>query len=200
MKINTADFITSAVDIKDCPKPDKPEYAFLGRSNVGKSSLINMLVNRKNLAKISGKPGKTRTINYFLINNNWHLVDLPGIGYAKTSKTERKKWREMIEMYLYNRSFLLNTFYLIDSRIPPQDNDLGVIDWFGYQRIPFTLLFTKTDKLKTKQLDNQIEEYVHLLSKQWEELPQIIKSSAITALGREEILGSIQATNRFFRQ
>ncbi|MCF8301825.1 MAG: ribosome biogenesis GTP-binding protein YihA/YsxC [Bacteroidales bacterium] len=200
MKINTAEFITSAVGLDDCPRPAKAEFAFLGRSNVGKSSLINMLVNRKDLAKTSGKPGKTRTINYFLINGSWFLVDLPGVGYAKTSKKDREKWRQMIEFFLYNRATLLNTFYLIDARIPPQKTDLEVIDFFGYNQLPFTLLFTKTDKLKPAQLKKNVEHYKTVLSEQWEELPGMIQTSAFTGLGRDEILKTIEDINQMFRE
>lgn len=154
MKINQAEFLVSSSDIKQCPKPDKPEYAFIGRSNVGKSSLINMLTERRKLAKTSSSPGKTILINHFIINDAWYLVDLPGYGYAKRSKTERGKWEKMIQKYLLNRTNLLSVFVLIDSRVTPQSNDLEFINWLGMSQIPFVIVFTKADKMKSTQLKN----------------------------------------------
>ena len=198
MKINQAEFVISSTDIKQCPKPDKPEYAFIGRSNVGKSSLINMLTFRKKLAKISSTPGKTILINHFIVNKSWYLVDLPGYGYAKRSKTERHKWEKMIRKYILNRTSMLTLFVLIDSRIEPQQIDLDFIDWLGISNIPFVLTFTKADKLKPLQLATNIENYKIKLLEKWEEVPLFLVTSAVKGDGRNEVLDYIEKTNLIF--
>ncbi len=198
MKVDKADFVVSSSDIKQCPKPDKPEYAFIGRSNVGKSSLINMLTSRRKLAKTSSTPGKTMLINHFLINDNWYLVDLPGYGYAKRSKSERLKWEKMIRKYILNRTNLLTLFVLIDSRIEPQQNDIDFIEWLGLSEVPFVIVFTKADKLKVSQLNSTIENYKSKLSENWEELPEMIISSSTKSTGRDELLEFINNTNAVF--
>lgn len=198
MNITEAEFLVSSSDIKQCPVPNLPEYAFIGRSNVGKSSLINMLTNRKKLARISSTPGKTILINHFLVNKQWYLVDLPGYGYAKRSKSERQKWEKMINKYILNRTNLLNLFVLIDSRISPQKIDLEFIDWLGLSSIPFVLVFTKTDKLKANQLNNNIEAYNKALLQNWSEPPKRILTSSIDSRGREEVLDFIENTNSIF--
>ena len=156
MIIRSADFLVSNTDPSRCPSPEKPEYAFIGRSNVGKSSLINMLLIRKNLAKTSSTPGKTRLINHFVVNDEWYLVDLPGYGYARISKTEREKWEGMIRTYLLRRDSLVNTFILIDSRIEPKESDIDFINWFGEEQLPFCIIFTKADKLKPNTLASNV--------------------------------------------
>ncbi len=198
MQIKTAKFIISNTDYSKCPKPDMPEYAFIGRSNVGKSSLINMLTGRKNLAKISGTPGKTQLINHFLINESWYLVDLPGYGYAKISKSKRSEWERMIHNYLIHRPNLLTTFILIDSRHEPQKPDLEFIFWFGKKQLPFILLFTKTDKVPKNRLSANIESYKNILIKEWEELPLSVLTSAKTGRGKEEVLMIIEDMNNQF--
>ncbi|MBT3174409.1 MAG: YihA family ribosome biogenesis GTP-binding protein [Lentimicrobiaceae bacterium] len=198
MKINQAEFVISSTDIKQCPKPDKPEYAFIGRSNVGKSSLINMLTFRKKLAKTSSTPGKTILINHFIVNKSWYLVDLPGYGYAKRSKTERQKWEKMIRKYILNRTNMLTLFVLIDSRIEPQQIDLDFIDWLGISNIPFVLTFTKADKLKPLQLATNIENYKIKLLEKWEEVPLFLVTSAVKGDGRNEVLDYIEKTNLIF--
>ena len=198
MKINQAEFVISSTDIKQCPKPDKPEYAFIGRANVGKSSLINMLTFRKKLAKTSSTPGKTILINHFIVNKSWYLVDLPGYGYAKRSKTERHKWEKMIRKYILNRTSMLTLFVLIDSRIEPQQIDLDFIDWLGISNIPFVLTFTKADKLKPLQLATNIENYKIKLLEKWEEVPLFLVTSAVKGDGRNEVLDYIEKTNLIF--
>jgi len=198
MQVKSADFVTSSVTLGQCPKPLIPEYAFIGRSNVGKSSLINMLVGRKKLAKISSKPGKTQLINHFIINEQWYLVDLPGLGYAKVSKQQRAKWHRMINNYLLKRENLLNIFILIDGRIDPQAIDLEFINWLGLSRLPFTIVFTKTDKLSPIKLKTNLEKFRKELLKTWDELPVFIVSSATTHKGKEEILDLIERTNAIF--
>jgi GTP-binding protein len=195
MIIHTADFLVSNTDPKKCPAPDKPEYAFIGRSNVGKSSLINMLLGRKALAKTSSTPGKTRLINHFVVNNEWYLVDLPGYGYARISKTEREKWEGMIRTYLLRRESLVHTFILIDSRIEPKQSDIDFINWFGEEQLPFVLVFTKSDKLGTNTLASNISAFKAKLSETWEELPPSIVSSSEDGRGREEILSLIEKDN-----
>ena len=199
MKISSARFITSNTDPGKCPEPDRPEYAFIGRSNVGKSSLLNMLAGHKSLAKTSGKPGKTKTINHFLINDSWYLVDLPGYGYAKASKTERQKWVHTIHLYLQTRQNLMYLFVLIDSRMPPQAIDLEFIHMLGEWKIPFVLLFTKTDKSTKNKLKKTIDDYQLLLLEDWESLPKVYSTSAIDKRGREEILNLIEQTNKDFK-
>ncbi|MBI9069092.1 MAG: YihA family ribosome biogenesis GTP-binding protein [Salinivirgaceae bacterium] len=195
MKITAAEFIISNTDYKQCPKPDMPEYAFIGRSNVGKSSLINMLTNNSKLAKVSGRPGKTQLINHFKINNTWYLVDLPGYGYAKVPKTERYKWQKFIQQYVLNRENLYCLFVLIDSRLEPQKIDLEFMEWLGEEQVPFTILFTKTDKLTKNQLHSNIAVYTKKLKDVWEELPPYFLTSAKTNLGRDEIASYIHEIN-----
>jgi GTP-binding protein len=200
MLIKKAEFIISNTDHRKCPPPELPEYAFIGRSNVGKSSLINMLCGRKKLAKISVQPGKTQLINHFLINKEWYLVDLPGYGYAKISKTSRAKWEKMIDKYLLNRTNLMYTFVLIDLRHPPQKIDTEIISNFGMSQLPVALVFTKQDKLKQREADTNLEAYKAHLHESWEELPPIFVTSANTKLGREEILNFIEKNNPVFRR
>jgi GTP-binding protein len=193
-----AEFITSSTDYTKCPEPLFPEYAFIGRSNVGKSSLINMLTNQKMLAKTSSTPGKTQLINHFLINGEWYLVDLPGYGYARAAKAKRKQWEQVIEQYLLKRSNLMSTFLLVDSRLSMQDIDRKVINWFGEKRLHFTLVLTKTDKLSTNQLASNFGAYKRDILTEWEELPPFILSSVHSNLGKEEILSFIEKTNKLF--
>jgi len=195
MKITSATFLISNTDYKKCPQDDVPDFAFIGRSNVGKSSLINMLCNHKNLAKTSSKPGKTQLINHFSINDKqWYLVDLPGYGYARTSKTNREQWEGMIVNYLCERENLYCIFVLIDSRLEPQKIDLEFIDWLGEQGLPFVLAFTKTDKISPVQVDKNIATFKRELSKSWDEIPPIFKTSANEKKGKDEILGFIEKT------
>jgi len=198
MKINYANFTISSPDVSKCPDPNIPEYAFIGRSNVGKSSLINMLTGRKKLAKISSTPGKTMLINHFKINEQWYLVDLPGYGFAKRSKSERSKWEKMIKKYILNRTNMLTLFLLIDIRIEPQQIDLEFMDWLGVSEIPFVITFTKADKLKLAQVDNNLNRYKKRLLENWTELPNIIVTSASSGQGRDDILDFIDETNKLF--
>lgn len=198
MIIKTAKFLISNTNIDLCPKPDLPEYAFIGRSNVGKSSLINMITNHKKLAKISVKPGKTRLINHFLINENWYLVDLPGYGYAKVSKTDRKNWKIFINKYIRNRQNLVCLFVLIDSRIEPQKIDLEFMEWLGIKKFPFAMVFTKSDKLSSTKIDSNIAHYKNKMLKSWEAMPQYFVSSTIKKTGKEEILEYIENLNNGF--
>jgi GTP-binding protein len=195
MIIKEAKFIKSSQSITQCPKSDLPEYAFIGRSNVGKSSLINMLTERKNLAKISSTPGKTRLINHFLIDDSWLLCDLPGYGYAKVSQKQKDSFAIMIEQYASHRENLVCFFVLIDCRIPPQQIDLDFIEWLGDSQLPFALVYTKIDKIKQKEKNQSIEAMKLLLSESWEELPMIIESSAVKGSGKNEILKFIHQTN-----
>ncbi|MCP4553228.1 MAG: YihA family ribosome biogenesis GTP-binding protein [Bacteroidetes bacterium] len=196
MIIRSAKFVISSQEVNKCPKSELPEYAFIGRSNVGKSSLINMLTKHKKLAKISSTPGKTQLVNHFLINENWHLVDLPGYGYAKISKTERERWGKMIHKYLMKRENLFCTFLLIDIRLEPQKIDLEFIDWLGSNQLPFVIIFTKSDKLNKLNLVKNTDRYKKELSKRWTELPQMIVNSSKTGQGREAILELISYTNQ----
>lgn len=189
MQIKQSEFVKSSAEIDQCPAGSLPEFAFIGRSNVGKSSLINMLTGRRKLAKTSNTPGKTQTINHFLINQEWHLVDLPGYGYAKVSKTTRDDWGKMIESYLLNRPQLVSLFVLIDSRIPPQNIDLAFVDWLGQQGIPFSIIFTKADKQHEKKTKRSIRAFEAAMRETWAELPPMLVSSSVTRAGREEILG-----------
>ena len=182
-----ASFVISNTDYKKCPKPDKPEFAFIGRSNVGKSSLINMLTGRKGLAKTSGKPGKTQLINHFLIDESWYLVDLPGYGYAKTSKKNREAWGKMIQDYLLHRENLQICFVLIDSRLEPQKIDLEFIQWLGESGIPLALVLTKADKQSINKGQQSIARFRRTLKKSWETLPMIFLTSSETGLGRNEL-------------
>ncbi len=200
MKIKYADFIISSTTWTKCPDPVMPEYAMIGRSNVGKSSLINMLTGRKKLAKISGTPGKTITINHFQINGEWYLVDLPGYGYAKRSKTERSKWEKMIKGYILNRPNLMTLFTLVDIRHEPQKNDMEFIEWLGVSQIPFVIVFTKADKLTRNQLESNLAAYKKSMLKDWEELPPMIVTSSETGLGKDEFLEYINNTNKLFEQ
>ncbi len=195
MKIKSADFVISNTDIDKCPKERIPEYAFIGRSNVGKSSLINMLTGRKSLAKTSGKPGKTQLINHFKINDNWFLVDLPGYGFAKVSKKDRSIFAKFIYEYLENRQNLICTFVLVDSRHEPQKIDMLFMEWLGKNQIPFVMVFTKMDKLSSSQLNKNMTKYKSEMLKTWEEIPQTFRSSAESGLGKAEILKFIEHTN-----
>ena len=188
MEITSAEFVSSHADVKKCPPPNKPEFAFIGRSNVGKSSLINMVTGRKKLAKTSGTPGKTQTINHFIINDAWYLVDLPGYGYAKLSRDKRYAFGKMIEQYILNRQNLHCLFILIDSRLEPQKIDLDFIQWSGSKEIPICLLFTKSDKLTKNQLNKNISIYQATLLKTWQELPPMIITSATEKTGQTEVL------------
>ncbi len=195
MEINSADFVISNTDYKKCPQPTLPEYAFIGRSNVGKSSLINMLTNNQKLAKVSGKPGKTQTINHFLINKNWYLVDLPGYGYAQTAKKDRQVWQTFIGEYIRNRENLSCLFILIDCRHEPLAIDLNFIHWAGEKGIPIALVFTKADKLSKSALQKNIELYKQRLLEDWEELPPVFCTSSEKQIGKGEILDFIESVN-----
>lgn len=191
MKIKKAEFKISNTDVRKCPADGKPDFAFIGRSNVGKSSLINMLTQRKKLAKTSGKPGKTQLINHFLINNEWYLVDLPGYGWAKVSKTERSKFGDIIAGYLLDRPTLVTTFILIDIRLKPQPIDLEFINWMGENNLPFALIFTKADKLSKNKVQSHVAAYTKILKADWAELPITFISSSLAGLGKEPILDYI---------
>lgn len=193
-----ATFITSSADLNQCPPPDIPEYAFIGRSNVGKSSLINMLTGMKMLAKTSASPGKTRLINHFLIDDKWYLVDLPGYGYARVARHMRHLWEKVIADYLYKRPNLMTTFILVDSRLPLQENDRLVINWFGQNQLPFVLVMTKSDKLSVNELNKNKQLLIQKLLEEWEELPPVIISSAINRSGRDQILDYIDKVNLLF--
>ncbi len=195
MKIKSAEFIISNTDVSKCPIRKLPEYAFIGRSNVGKSSLINMLTNHKKLAKISGKPGKTQLINHFLINNEWFLVDLPGYGYAKVSKTKRKSFQKFIKDYFTQREQLVCTFVLVDSRHEPQKIDLEFMRFLGEIGIPFCIIFTKSDKMGNTKLQQNLAKYKKEILKTWETLPTHFVTSSETALGKEEVLNFIGQVN-----
>jgi len=195
MKVRSAEFIMSNSNVTKAPKDRLPEYAFIGRSNVGKSSLINMLMERKDLAKISGKPGKTQLINHFKINEEWFLVDLPGYGYAKVSKKKRTIFQFFIENYFKEREQLVCTFVLIDSRHDPQKIDLEFIEFLGANQIPFCIAFTKADKLGSSKINNQITSYKKKLLNTWETLPKSFITSSASGLGREEFLAFIDGVN-----
>ncbi len=188
-------FIKSSPDPGSCPEPAYPEYAFVGRSNVGKSSLLNMLTGRKNMAKTSGTPGKTQLINHFLVNNEWYLVDLPGYGYMKTPRKSREKIMALIAGYILTRKNLFCLFILIDCRHEPQTIDLEFIKWIGINKIPFVLCFTKTDKISTFVLEKKLANYKKILLKSWQTLPEIFITSSFKKTGREEILNFIVSTN-----
>jgi GTP-binding protein len=191
MEISSAEFIISNTQVSKCPVPDKPEFAFIGRSNVGKSSLINMLTQQKNLAKTSSTPGKTQTINHFLINKKWYLVDLPGYGYASVSKTTKAGWSEMITSYFKKRENLYCTFILIDSRLEPQKKDIEFINWLGAMGIPIALVLTKIDKIKQAELAKSKKNFEARLLKDWEELPPIFITSSEKKTGRDHVLNFI---------
>jgi GTP-binding protein len=192
MKIKEAAFVISNSDYKLCPTDERAEFAFIGRSNVGKSSLINMLVNNKNLAKTSGRPGKTQLINHFIINNDWFLVDLPGYGYAKASKVQREKWEKFIVEYLTRRKQLLNVFVLLDCRLEPQKIDLEFMNWCGEKQIPFSMVFTKIDKLSSTALQKNLAKYKKEMLKYWDALPPVFTTSSESAFGKEKILNYIE--------
>lgn len=195
MKISKAEFISSSTRVDQCPGEPLPEYAFIGRSNVGKSSLINMLVERKKLARTSSTPGKTRLINHFRINDRWYLADLPGYGYAKVSKKDREFFARMIEQYATRRTNLVCFFVLIDARIPPQQIDLDFIEWLGDSRLPFVILLTKVDKINQKTKSRHLGLLQEELSQSWDELPLILETSAVKGTGKERILDFIEDTN-----
>ena len=199
MEIKQAEFICSNTEWKKCPKPNLPEYAFIGRSNVGKSSLINSITNHKSLAKTSGKPGKTQLINHFLINNECYFADLPGYGYAKVSKKDRAKFKDFSMKYLQLRPNLMCLFILIDSRHSPQKIDLDFMEYCSTKEIPFVICFTKADKLKPKELEKNIKEYENKLLENWEETPMHFITSSIEKTGNQELLSFIQQTNQLFK-
>lgn len=192
MNITSAIFISSYANVNKCPPPEKPEFAFIGRSNVGKSSLINMLVNSRGLAKTSRTPGKTQTINHYLINDAWYLVDLPGYGYANVSKSIRQGFGRIIEEYVLKRENLSCLFVLLDSRLEPQKIDLSFIEWAGSKGIPLCLIFTKCDKPKKNELQKNISQYTKTLLEEWEETPPLILSSSENRMGKEDILDFIK--------
>ncbi|MGY8913761.1 MAG: ribosome biogenesis GTP-binding protein YihA/YsxC [Flavobacteriales bacterium] len=202
MKIKSADFVISNSKVTHCPKDPLPEYAFIGRSNVGKSSLINMLTQRKSLAKTSGRPGKTQLINHFKINDNWFLVDLPGYGYARVSKKDKKTFQKYITDYFRERQQLVCAFVLVDIRHEPQKIDLEFMEWMGENAIPFCIVFTKADKLRPKAIENHINAYIKdLLAGIWEEAPQYFVTSSTSDIGREELLLFIDHLNeKFFKE
>ena len=196
MEIKKAEFTLSAPTVTMCPKDNKPEYAFIGRSNVGKSSLINMLTNNKKLAKTSATPGKTLLINHFIINNEWYLVDLPGYGYAKRSKKDVQKLDQMISGYILQREQLVNVFLLVDIRLEPQKIDLEFIEWLGTSSVPFAIVFTKADKLSASKVSQNVEAYKKVLLETWEELPPMFVTSSEKKEGRTEVLDYIEQINR----
>lgn len=200
MKITSAVYLKSSARTDQCPKPDKPEFAFIGRSNVGKSSLINMLTGYGGLAKVSARPGKTQLINHFTINESWYLVDLPGYGYAKVSKDKRAEFDRMISHYITTRPNLMNVFVLMDIRIPPQESDMNFIAKLGAKNIVFSIVFTKCDKLGTTTLNKNFELYKKRLLEDWEELPLHFFSSAEEKTGRKEILKFISDTIKIYNQ
>ena len=195
MNITKAEFLMSNTRIDKLPNESLPEYAFIGRSNVGKSSLINMLVQRRGLAKTSSVPGKTVAINHFIVNGAWYLVDLPGYGYAQHSKKQREAWRIMINNYITRRRNLVCTFVLVDARLEPQNNDIGFMDWLGENQMPFCIVFTKSDKVSKAELEKNMDAMKARLSEDWEELPPIFVTSAEKRTGRDELLDYIEAQN-----
>ena len=200
MDIKSAEFLISSPGISKCPKPNLPEYAFIGRSNVGKSSLINMLTEKKDLAKISGKPGKTQLINHFTINDSWYLVDLPGYGYAKVSKSKRATFHSMISNYLEKRENLMNIFVLLDSRLEPQKIDLEFMEYLGSEGLPFSMVFTKMDKCSSKELAINQKNYKKKMLQVWEEIPPLFITSGKNGFGREKLLNYIEGINPLFYQ
>ena len=200
MEVKTAEFVISAPTVSMCPKDTKPEYAFIGRSNVGKSSLINMLCRNRKLAKTSATPGKTLLINHFIINKEWYLVDLPGYGYAKRSKTEIAKLDQMIRGYILQRQQLVNVFVLVDVRLEPQKIDLEFINWLGQSSIPFSIVFTKAVKLNVIKVQSNIAAYKRTLSETWEEMPPMIVTSSESRLGRDELLDYIESINKGLKE
>ncbi len=200
MEIRSAEFVISNTDVSKCPKGRLPEYAFIGRSNVGKSSLINMLTKRPKLAMTSSTPGKTLLINHFLVNKEWYLVDLPGYGYASRGKNVRADLRRIIEDYILEREQMTNLFVLVDSRLEPQKIDLEFIEWLGENGVPFAIIFTKTDKLAGGRVKTNVTNYLEKLKEQWEELPPHFLSSAEKKTGRNEILDYIEQINRSLKE
>jgi len=196
MKVANAEFVVSNTKVDQCPKSKIPEYAFIGRSNVGKSSLINMLCNQKKLAKTSSKPGKTKLINHFLINKKWYLVDLPGYGYARASKTKKKIFQKFIVDYFIKRKELVSAFLLIDIRHKPQAIDLDFLRWLGENLIPFSIIFTKADKIKEKEIEVKVSEYLETLMKDWEHLPKYFITSSHKSQGSDALLNYIQEINQ----
>lgn len=194
--VKKVSFVKSSAKLDQCPGDGKPEYAFIGRSNVGKSSLLNMLANRHKLAKVSGTPGKTQLINHFLFDEKWYLVDLPGYGWAKVSKTKKLDWSKMVRDYLLKRKELLNLFVLIDSRLPPQEIDLTFLNWAGEKQIPLSVIFTKTDKVKPHELQENILVFQEAMAQTWGELPPMFTSSATKKQGGEDIIRYIRGINR----
>jgi len=195
MKITSAEFVMSNSDVAKCPKSNIPEYAFIGRSNVGKSSLINMITSKKSLAKTSGRPGKTQLINHFLINKTWHLVDLPGYGYARVSKSAKKTFQKFITDYFKERHQLVSAFVLIDIRHKPQPVDLEFMQWMGEQQIPFSIIFTKSDKLKPMAIERHVKDYEKVLLETWEEMPKHFVTSSTKNVGKDEVLDFIGQIN-----
>lgn len=199
MLVKSAKFLMSNTELAKCPPAVLPEYAFIGRSNVGKSSLINMLVNQKDLAKTSVKPGKTQLINHFIVNDNWYLVDLPGYGFAKVSKDKSAQFEKLITEYLLKRTNLLCTFILIDIRLPLQQIDKEFFEWCGKKEIPFVIVYTKSDKLSKTELHKNLDFYQAQLLRYWEELPSSFLTSAVAKIGRDDILSFISETNKLFK-
>jgi GTP-binding protein len=199
MLVKTATFQISNTTYTKCPAPIHPEFAFIGRSNVGKSSLINMLVNQKKMALTSGNPGKTQTINHFLINKNLYIADLPGYGYAKTSKVNRSKWQKMIRDYLFFRPNLLSIFVLADLRHPPQQVDLDFMSWLGTSDLPFAIVFTKADKVKPQMIKNNLDLYFQKLLETWESVPPHFITSSEKGTGKTELLDYIEDTSKVFK-
>lgn len=195
MIIKEAKFVISNTDVSLCPTDGKPEYAFIGRSNVGKSSLINMLTGHKSLAKTSSTPGKTQLINHFVINDDWYLVDLPGYGYAKTSKSNRSSWERFIADYLTKRETLINIFVLLDSRLPLQKIDLEFMTWCAEEQLPFSMIFTKIDKLSSSALQKNMAAYKKEMMKYWAEMPPVFTTSSESQFGRERVLNYIDQIN-----
>ena len=200
MKIKSAEFVVSNSETAKCPKDNLPEYAFIGRSNVGKSSLINMLTDKKSLAKTSGRPGKTQLINHFIINSDWYLVDLPGYGYARVSKSSKKKFQKFITDYFEQRAQLVSAFVLVDIRHKPQPIDLEFMQYMGESEIPFGIIFTKADKLKPAAIDRHVNDYNEVLLKTWEELPQYFVTSSSKSIGKDNLLEFIGSTNEEMEQ
>ncbi len=196
MIVNTARFVVSNSDFRKCPAEIRHEYAFIGRSNVGKSSLINMLTGKKGLAMTSSTPGKTMLINHFLVNDSWYIVDLPGYGYARRSQADRFRLEGIIKSYILGREQMTNLFVLIDSRHKPQKIDLEFMEWLGENGVPFSIVFTKTDKQSATATDRQIGEYLATLLETWEELPPVFRTSSEKGVGREELLDYIEQLNR----
>ena len=199
MKIKEAEYLISSAVVSQCPKPDRPEYAFIGRSNVGKSSLINMITGKEGLAKTSQTPGKTQLINHFAINKAWYLVDLPGYGYARVTKSVKETFEKMINNYLFQRENLINTFVLIDIRHEPQAIDLEFLEKLGINGVPFSIIFTKADKLSSLQIKNSIAEYTRVMLESWEHMPNYFISSASNGLGKKEITDYIDSLHELYK-